>query len=73
MAKIKINDINPTGAELFLDTESFMNDLGDDEMGIRGGDWSTTSHGCNSVTSNEWSTASNGCHKDQPALKWYQF
>ncbi|WP_293075284.1 hypothetical protein [Moorena sp. SIO3H5] len=27
MADIKVNDLKPTGAELFFDTESFMNDL----------------------------------------------
>jgi hypothetical protein len=32
-----------------------------------GGDWSTASNGCNSVTKNEWSTVSNGCTKDQEA------
>lgn len=33
-----------------------------------GGDWSTMSSGCNSVTKNEWSTMSSGCNKDQQAL-----
>ncbi len=32
MAKLKINDIKPTGAELFDDSESFMNDLSNDEL-----------------------------------------
>ncbi|MDJ0734775.1 MAG: hypothetical protein QNJ47_12025 [Nostocaceae cyanobacterium] len=61
MANIKIDDIKNTGAELFFDSESFMNDLGDDEMNLRGGDWSTFSGGCGTVGSNEWSTWSNGC------------
>lgn len=30
-----------------------------------GGDWSTMSSGCNSVTKNEWSTISSSCDKDQ--------
>lgn len=33
MAKLKINDIKPTGAELFDDSESFMNELVNDEVG----------------------------------------
>ncbi|NEO68990.1 hypothetical protein [Moorena sp. SIO3H5] len=61
MANIKVNDLKPTGTELFLDTESFMNDLGDDEMSLRGGDWSTFSGGCGSVQADEWSTFSNQC------------
>ncbi len=32
MAKIKVNDINPTGADLFDDSESFMNELSTDEL-----------------------------------------
>jgi hypothetical protein len=38
MAVIAINDLRPTGAELFLDAESFMADLNDSELGdINGG------------------------------------
>lgn len=33
MAKLKINDIKPTGTELFVDSESFMNELMNDELG----------------------------------------
>lgn len=33
MAKLKINDIKRTGAELFDDSESFMNELVNDDLG----------------------------------------
>lgn len=72
MANIEINDLKPAGAELFLDSESFMNALGDDEMNLRGGDWSTASAQCGSVTADEWSTLSNGCPKEKEAL-WTPF
>lgn len=32
MANIKINDIKPAGAELFADSEGFLNELKDDEL-----------------------------------------
>ncbi|OLT59660.1 hypothetical protein BJP37_12085 [Moorena bouillonii PNG] len=32
MAKIKVKDIKPTGADLFNDSESFMNELSNDEL-----------------------------------------
>lgn len=32
MAKIKVNDIKPAGAELFDSSESFMNELKNDEL-----------------------------------------
>ncbi len=38
MASIKISNLHPTGAELFSDSEGYMNDLGDSEFdGIHGG------------------------------------
>ncbi|MFN6518647.1 MAG: hypothetical protein RMY29_029735 [Nostoc sp. CreGUA01] len=38
MANITINEIKPAGAELFVDSESFMHQLNDDEiMAIVGG------------------------------------
>jgi hypothetical protein len=38
MAKIKINDIETLGLELFADSESFMTSLSDDEINhIQGG------------------------------------
>ncbi len=43
-----------------------LQDLAED-ADASGGDWSTTSEGCNSVTKNEWSTWSKGCIKDQIA------
>jgi hypothetical protein len=63
MADIKINDITITGAELFLDSETFLNDLGDDELNLRGGleVASSRSHYCGTVTVNELSTESIGC------------
>ncbi|NEO41860.1 MAG: hypothetical protein F6J90_38280 [Moorea sp. SIOASIH] len=32
MANIKVKDIKPTGADLFNDSESFMNELSNDEL-----------------------------------------
>ncbi|NES78077.1 MULTISPECIES: hypothetical protein [unclassified Okeania] len=32
MAKINISDLNPAGADLFLDSESYLNDLTEGEM-----------------------------------------
>lgn len=37
MPTIKIDDLRPTGAELFSDSESYMNELGDGELDIYGG------------------------------------
>ncbi|NEP34868.1 hypothetical protein [Moorena sp. SIO3B2] len=37
MANIKIDDIKPTGAQLFIDTESFIKDLQDNELKVAGG------------------------------------
>ncbi len=34
MPTIKIDDLHPTGAELFSDSESYMNELGDGELDI---------------------------------------
>ena len=73
MANIEINDLKPAGAELLIDSESFMNALGDDEMNLRGGDWSTASNGCGSVLANEWSTVSNGCPKKAFAVIGLKF
>ena len=44
MANIKVNDLQPTGSELFFDSESFLNELSDAEMDIKGG-WSSISIG----------------------------
>jgi len=39
MAKIKITDLSPTGSKLFHDSESFLDELSDGEIGsIKGGD-----------------------------------
>lgn len=38
MAQIKISELHPAGFELFQDSETFLNELGKDEMsGIEGG------------------------------------
>jgi hypothetical protein len=37
MSDLNINDINSTGAELFADSESFLQELSDDEMMNIGG------------------------------------
>ncbi len=38
MANIEINDLKPAGAELFSDSEGFMNELSDSELAnINGG------------------------------------
>lgn len=43
MANIEVNDIQPAGAEFFADSESFLNELSNDEMNIQGGGVSTVS------------------------------
>jgi hypothetical protein len=37
MPTIKIDDLRPTGAELFSDSESYMNELGDGELELNYG------------------------------------
>jgi hypothetical protein len=37
MPTIKIDDLQPRGAELFSDSESYMNELGDGELDVYGG------------------------------------
>ncbi len=37
MASIKISELRPAGVELFQDSESFLNEIGEQEMGITGG------------------------------------
>ncbi|NES81798.1 MAG: hypothetical protein F6K10_10555 [Moorea sp. SIO2B7] len=38
MANIKVNELNPAGTELFLDSESFINDLeNNEEISVTGG------------------------------------
>ncbi|MBD2676198.1 MULTISPECIES: hypothetical protein [Nostoc] len=37
MATIKIHDLSPAGSELFQDSESFLNELTDEELGVHGG------------------------------------
>lgn len=34
MSEIKITELNPTGIELFQDSESFLQELSEDEIGI---------------------------------------
>ena len=40
MANINISDLRPAGADLFLDSESYLNDLTEGEMINIGGGWS---------------------------------
>jgi hypothetical protein len=40
MTTIAISDLTTSGYTLFVDSESFMNDLSDSEIVIRGGTWS---------------------------------
>ena len=43
MASIQISNLYPVGSELFKDSESFMNELVDNELSsINGGIWSPT-------------------------------
>ena len=37
MAAITISDLNLAGSDLFMDSESFMMDLHEDELGVTGG------------------------------------
>ena len=40
MANINISDLRPAGADLFLDSESYLNDLTEGEMtNTLGGSW----------------------------------
>ncbi|MDJ0732603.1 MAG: hypothetical protein QNJ47_00725 [Nostocaceae cyanobacterium] len=50
MANIKINELNPVGAELFLDSDSFLNELSESEeiINIHGG--LTSPHPCCNLT-----------------------
>lgn len=41
MAKIAISDLRPTGYGLFSDSESYMTELTEDELGLQGGGIST--------------------------------
>lgn len=37
MATIKISDLHPTGADLFQDSENYLNELTDDELDLTHG------------------------------------
>ncbi|WP_192901300.1 hypothetical protein [Okeania hirsuta] len=39
MANINISDLHPTGADLFLDSESYLHDLNEQEMTNTLGGW----------------------------------
>jgi membrane protein DedA with SNARE-associated domain len=42
MSHIIISDLRPVGYDLFSGSESFLNDLSDDELGVQGGGfWAT--------------------------------
>ena len=46
MGNINISDLRPAGADLFLDSESYLNDLTEGEMLIFGGRNSGNSYQC---------------------------
>ena len=60
MASINISDLNTAGSDLFKDSESFMNDLVDGELGdIKGGwKWSGWKCGLSIVSSGLMGTPS---------------
>lgn len=37
MAEIKIKDLRPAGSEFFVDNESYLTELSEDELNISGG------------------------------------
>jgi len=39
MATIKISDLHPSGADLFLDSENYLNELTDEELDLTQGGW----------------------------------
>jgi bacteriocin-like protein len=56
MANIEINELKPAGAELFSDSEGFMNELSDSELdNINGGRFTATwAQNCGSGFTNTW-------------------
>ncbi|MCU0532333.1 MAG: hypothetical protein MUD14_00275 [Hydrococcus sp. Prado102] len=49
MAKISISNLNGAGTELFIDSESFLQDLSNDELKVQGGEdmsYFTSSQAC---------------------------
>ncbi len=47
MSTINISDLHPAGSELFYDSESYMMELTEDELGVQGGGTPTiSSHWC---------------------------
>jgi len=52
MAYITISDLRPAGSDLFVDSESFMSELTDDELGLQGGGfWATVAAAVTSAPS----------------------
>jgi Ca2+/Na+ antiporter len=52
MAYITISDLRPAGSDLFVDSESFMSELTDDELGLQGGAfWATVAAAVTSLPS----------------------
>lgn len=37
MASIKIDNLGPAGSDMFKDSESFLNELTEDKLGVSGG------------------------------------
>jgi hypothetical protein len=66
MPTIKIDDLHPTGAELFSDSESYMNELGDGELDIYGG---RTTPVCRSIVKSVVKVSKAGWEKSAAATK----
>ncbi|MDB9377910.1 hypothetical protein, partial [Nodularia sphaerocarpa] len=49
MANIRLSELNATGSELFLDSESFLNELNDVDS-ISGGSTSSQSYGSQEIS-----------------------
>jgi hypothetical protein len=68
MANISVNDIQPTGAELFSDLEGFMDELNDGELNSLAGGGNCTAvatcqctfaKGCNGIVAQQQLVAAN--------------
>ncbi|MCU0536235.1 MAG: hypothetical protein MUD14_20300 [Hydrococcus sp. Prado102] len=50
MANITISNLNPVGSELFFDSESYLNQLSEEEIRIQGGAADMSSPACFIIT-----------------------
>ena len=70
MANINISDLRPAGADLFLDSESYLNDLTEGEMLIFGGRWCVSfwccSGGGGSSPTCSWTCSLGACCTPEP-------